>query len=142
MSEALQSGKAAEIFGRMVSALGGPADFMENYQNHLANAPVIVPVHAEQEGAVIATNARQIGLGVVALGGGRTRPQDEIDHRVGYSDLAAIGDHVDRDTPLAMIHAASEGDANAAAAMIRKAYTIGKAREVPENPTIIERVAL
>jgi len=140
MVEAFQSGAAAACFGRMVSALGGPVDFVENYQNYLTNAPVIVPVYAEKDGAVIATNARKIGLGVVALGGGRTRPQDAIDHTVGYTELVAIGDHVDSETPLAMVHASSDEKAKEAAQFILDAYHIGTARDVTDNPTIIERV--
>src|SRR5690606_23431190 len=38
---ALDSGRAAEIFGRMVSALGGPADFIESMDSHLDPAPIV-----------------------------------------------------------------------------------------------------
>lgn len=140
MAEAFQSGAACEIFGRMVANLGGPADFTKNYHKYLKSALIIRPVFAENEGSIVAVDARAIGLGVVALGGGRTRPQDEIDHSVGYSDLAAIGDAVDGEQPLAMIHASSENQADAAAEIIRKSYKIGNARDVVDNPTIIERV--
>jgi thymidine phosphorylase len=140
LREAFQSGAACEIFGRMVAQLGGPTDFIDKYQNHLRTAPIIRPVHAPVEGSVIAINARKVGLGVVALGGGRTRPQDKIDHAVGYSDLAGIGDHVDPQQPLAMVHANSKDDADAAAAMIIKAYMVGNARDVEDHATIIERV--
>ncbi len=36
---AFSSGRAAEVFGRMVSALGGPADFVERPDAYLAAAP-------------------------------------------------------------------------------------------------------
>src|SRR5690606_23937760 len=38
---ALSSGRAADVFGRMVSALGGPADFVDKYETYLPQAPVI-----------------------------------------------------------------------------------------------------
>ncbi len=41
---AVTSGKAAEVFGRMVAALGGPADFLERTDHHLPSAPVTLPV--------------------------------------------------------------------------------------------------
>ena len=37
---ALSSGRAAEIFGRMVAALGGPADLLERPGSYLTAAPV------------------------------------------------------------------------------------------------------
>ena len=45
---ALDSGKAAEVFARMVSALGGPKDFVERAAHYLPAAPIIVPVKAQQ----------------------------------------------------------------------------------------------
>ncbi len=141
MAEAFQSGAAMEILGRMVAGLGGPVDFMENHHKYLKPATVIRPVFADTEGSIVAVDARSVGLGVVALGGGRTRPQDKIDHSVGYSDLVAIGDAVDSEQPLAMIHASSEEKAEAAAKIIRSAYKIGHALDVVDKPIIFERVA-
>ena len=37
---ALENGQAAEVFQKMVSALGGPSDFVENPKEHLPTAPV------------------------------------------------------------------------------------------------------
>ncbi len=42
----LASGAAAERFARMVSALGGPADLIENPDQHLERAPFVVPAPA------------------------------------------------------------------------------------------------
>ncbi len=140
MREVFQSGAACELFGRMVAGLGGPADFMEKYPVYLKSATVIKPVYAKTAGTVTRINARSVGLGVVALGGGRTRPQDEIDHTVGYSELAGIGDQVDSDQPLAMVHATNDEKADAAAKIIQEAYQIGNARDVEENMAVIERV--
>jgi thymidine phosphorylase len=140
MRQAFQSGAACELFGRMVSQLKGPADFVENYHNYLQSAAVIKPVFPTTEGTVLAIDARTIGLGVVALGGGRTRPQDKINHSVGYSDIAGIGDHVDVSQPLAIVHANSEDEASAASSIIRKAYQIGDGRNIEDNPIIIERL--
>src|SRR5690554_6330198 len=46
VEDALASGRAAERFGRMVAALGGPADFIDNMDHHLAAAPIIRDVFA------------------------------------------------------------------------------------------------
>jgi len=69
---------------------------------------------------------RAIGLAILALGGGRRRVEDKIDPRVGLTDIAAIGEEVGPARPLCLIHAASESDAEVAAAALRAAIAIGE----------------
>jgi len=139
IENAIASGKAAEAFQKMVTALGGPADLVERPEKHLQAAPVIRPVHAERSGIVQSIATRDVGVVVVALGGGRTRPQDPIDHAVGLTGLAAIGETADANRPLAMVHARSEEAAEAAARMVRAAYTLGDAKAEP-GVMILERI--
>ena len=139
IEHAIASGKAAEVFQRMVSALGGPVDFLENHPKHLQAAPVIRAVHAERSGTVQQIATRDVGVAVVALGGGRTRPQDAIDHAVGLTDLAAVGDAVDKDRPLAIVHARSEEAADAAARAVRAAYSLGE-EQAASDVSILERL--
>src|SRR5712671_5992024 len=76
---ALNDGRAAEMFGRMVSALGGPDDFLQHSPRYLSHAPVIKPCTARRSGHVVGMNARDVGIAVVALGGGRGHADDAID---------------------------------------------------------------
>ncbi|MDE2383421.1 MAG: thymidine phosphorylase [Alphaproteobacteria bacterium] len=132
LETSLTSGKAAEIFGRMVAALGGPKDFMAAPQKHLRAAPVIRPVYADGEGTVSSIATRELGLAVIELGGGRRRAEDKIDHAVGLDNLLGKNFRVDMNTPLAMIHAADEAGFARAAAIVKAAYAIGgKATELP-----------
>jgi thymidine phosphorylase len=132
---AIESGQAAETFGRMVSALGGPADLLERHERHLPAAPVVRPVFARQPGLVRRVAAREIGIAVVALGGGRTRPQDPVDHTVGFRHLAPLGEAVGPDRPLAVVHARSEEGAQRAEQALRAAYDISD--EAPETGALI-----
>jgi thymidine phosphorylase len=125
---ALDSGKAAEVFARMVGALGGPNDFMDRPEKYLPAAPVIVDVPAPHDGFVTAVATRDIGVAVVALGGGRTRPQDAIDHAVGLSHLATIGTSVSKGDAIARVHARDTSAAGAARLAIIQAYTFGEKR--------------
>ncbi len=125
VEEALDSGRAAEQFGRMVAGLGGPANFIEGMDRYLAPAPVVRDVFGEGQGKVSAIDTRGVGMAVVALGGGRTTPSDEIDHRVGFDQLAGLGASVDAATPLARIHAADETSAAEAERRLRAAYVLG-----------------
>ena len=138
--DALNSGRAAETFGRMVKVLGGPADFIDDCRRYLPAAPVRVPVPSPHEGFVTAIATRDIGVAVVALGGGRTRPQDTVDHAVGLTELAPIGAEISRGDPLAFVLARSEDEAKAAVQAVQAAYMIGEKR--PATPKVVLRRVL
>ncbi len=121
----LESGAAAERFGRMVAAQGGPADFSDRWQARLPNAPVVRPVPAPDAGHVAAIDGAALGLAVISLGGGRRVETDRIDPAVGLSDLLAIGAEVAAGDPLAIVHAADDAAAEAAARQVAAAYEIG-----------------
>lgn len=127
LQAALDSGRAAEIFGRMVTALGGPADFMEHYDRHLAPAPIVRPVYADRAGYVGAMDTRGIGMAVCALGGGRRLATDVLDFRVGLSQFVELGQNIGKDTPLMMIHAADEASFEDAARRVKAAIRIDEA---------------
>ncbi|AWN34524.1 thymidine phosphorylase [Methylobacterium radiodurans] len=133
LEAALVSGRAAETFGRMVTALGGPADLLERPEQHLPAAPVVRAVRRDGPVAGIAT--REIGLAVIGLGGGRTRPEDGIDPRVGFTDLARPGE---TGALLGIVHAADAGAADRAEEALRAAYRLGEA--APEGAAVLERI--
>jgi thymidine phosphorylase len=135
--QALDSGKAAEIFARMIAALGGPANFMEKTTRHLPQAPDVIDVAATASGYVSAVDTRAIGLAVVALGGGRTRPQDPVDHAVGLSSLAPIGAALNKGDPLATVHARTANAREAAKAAVLAAY--GLSSRKPEHADVLIR---
>ena len=136
-SQALDGGKAADVFGRMVSGLGGPADFMEKAESYLPAAPVIVDVPAPQDGFVITVATRDVGLAVVALGGGRTRPQDKVDHAVGLTELLPIGAAVIAGDSLGKVHARTRDAAARAVQAVTSCYAIGAKR--PALTDAVER---
>ena len=120
-------GAATEKFAEMVTALGGPEDLVEFPGRHLERADVEVAVTPEGAGRVSAIDTRAVGLAVVTLGGGRTRPQDPVDPAVGLTALAEIGADVggdDGDRPLAIVHARTAEQAALAADQLRAAYTV------------------
>jgi thymidine phosphorylase len=115
----------------MVTALGGPADFVEKPEGHLPAAPVIRDVFAREAGVVAAVDTRAIGIAVVELGGGRMRAADPIDHSVGFTALAGLGAAVDAETPLARVHARDEAAATRAEEAVRAAYRVGETAPEP-----------
>jgi len=140
LEAALDSGAAAERFGRMVELLGGPSDLIENPGKHLPTAAVVRPVLSARPGVVVAMDLRRIGLAVVELGGGRRNASDRIDHGVGLSEVAGLGDAVGPERPLALVHARSPEAAETAARAIRDAITLGETA-APATGPIIRRLA-
>lgn len=114
--EAVTSGRAAEAFSRMVAELGGPADFIDNHDTLLARAPVTRAVHGE--GYLAGVDTRAVGNALIELGGGRKTVGQSLDLSVGFERFAAIGTLLDADTPLAIVHAATEDAAKTAEAAL------------------------
>lgn len=135
VDEAVSSGRALEVFAKMVVALGGPIDFVERADAHLAKAPVIKAIHAD--GILTSVDTRAIGNTIIQLGGGRTRVGEALDMSVGFSDIASIGTRLDSNTPLAVVHAASSDDADRAEALFRGACSLGSDAP-PEAPVVKE----
>jgi len=123
--ESLRSGRALEIFGRMVTALGGPSDFVENCANYLPVAPVQQAVAPVESGYLVAVDGRMFGNAIIEMGGGRRTLTDELDLSVGFSEVAPIGSQVDAEQPLAIVHAPSAELAKVAGDMLKQACTIG-----------------
>lgn len=137
IAEALESGAAAECFGRMVVAQGGPADFVERWPDRLPSAPVMMEVPALADGFVARIDAEALGLAVVHLGGGRLREGDRVNPSVGLSDLAGIGEEAGAGVPLAIVHAVTEDAARAAVKAVQAAYMI--APSAPEEPALVQK---
>ncbi len=139
LTRALDSGAAAEKFARMVHALGGPSNLLER-PDLLPRAPVSVVVESATAGFLLSIDTRAIGMVVLALGGGRERGGDSIDHSVGLSDFARIGDELTPGAPICRIHARDRKTAEIAERTIQAALAISPTRP-QTRATIIERIA-
>jgi thymidine phosphorylase len=123
---ALASGAAAAAFAAMVAALGGPADLLEAPDHHLPRAPIVHAVEALEPGVIERIDVRAVGVAIVALGGGRARESDPVDHAVGLTEVAGLGESVGPGArPLAVVHARDEQSAAHAAVALRAAFTLG-----------------
>jgi len=142
VEKALSSGAAAERFARMVKALGGPVDIVECPDRHFVRAPIELPVAPPVAGVVARVDARALGLIVVELGGGRRRVEDSIDPAVGLAEVRGVGDVVDRDRPIAIVHARSAADAEAAAKRLREAVTVGDEPSAASASPVLRRMAM
>jgi thymidine phosphorylase len=135
--DALDSGAAAERFAAMVAELGGPADLVDVPSRYLPGASVIAPIDPLSSGLVTAVDVRAVGIAIVNLGGGRAREDDRVDHSVGLTEVAALGERVEPGgRPLALVHARDEDSALLAADAVRAAYAVGDPPEDVSPPVI------
>jgi len=137
IDQALASGKAAEIFAKMVSALGGPTDLLEKPWRSMTKANVVIDILAPSEGYISGMQTRDIGLSVVGLGGGRTSNDQCIDHSVGFDCIYPIGTHVCKGDILAKVHANSKESAELASQQYIKALEFSDII-VPEQKVIYQ----
>lgn len=127
IDQALSSGKAAEIFSKMICALGGPSDLLENPWRSMAKAEHIVEVLAPCHGYISAMQTRDVGVAVVTLGGGRTHNSAKIDHSVGFDRILPIGTRINRGDVLTRVHANSNESAQLASQQYLEAMSFSEA---------------
>ena len=77
-------------------------------------------------------------MAVVHMGGGRLKGGERIDPSVGYSDIVALGDNIEKGQPLARLHATTERAAQAAEKAVLQAISLGEGGGA--GPLIVEKV--
>jgi len=133
---ALGDGSAAVAFGRMVEAQGGDPRVAEDPWAILPRAPVVTELAFPSEAGWVRTiNAEALGRAGVALGAGRVRKGDPVDPAVGIEFLVRLGDRLERDQPVARVHARTEEAAEVAGERILAA--VGVAAEPVEPPALV-----
>ena len=103
---ALRDGSGFARFRELVSAQGGDVSYVD-HPKKLPAAPLIETVLAPRAGYLRQIHARMVGEAVVAMGGGRERKGDPIDHAVGVVIHHKVGDHLAAGEPLFTLHANS-----------------------------------
>jgi len=131
LEKLIDNGSAMERFEKMVHAQGG----------RLPSSFDIAPEHeitANESGYVASFNCRVLGETVVAMGGGRKKKGDQINHRVGVAVHHRVGDRVERGDPILTLHCPA-GSANEYARTIQTAVNISQS-VVDVNPLVISRI--
>ncbi|HKU55890.1 MAG TPA: thymidine phosphorylase [Gaiellaceae bacterium] len=127
----LADGSALAAYDRWIRAQGGDPD-----PALLPRAPVIRVVPASATGVVRQVRAREVAAVAMALGAGRERKDDPVDHAVGVVCCAKRGDPVEKGDPLAEIHARDEAAADATEAALLTAYDVGA--EPEPRPLVLD----
>ncbi|MEW6990937.1 thymidine phosphorylase [Colwelliaceae bacterium 6441] len=135
VDHALASGNAALLFDKMIAALGGPNDFIDNPWHSMKKASVIKDVLALESGYIATMQTRHIGMSIVGLKGGRTYNGQKIDHSVGFDRILPIGSLVNKGDVIARVHANDTDNAVVAQQHYNDAISITKSK--PDETQVI-----
>ena len=140
MKAALESGAGLDKLKQMISAQGGDPAVCDDV-TRLPQAKVIRSVCCGTGGWVQKMDTMALGMAAQAMGAGRMKLDDELDYSVGFVLQVRIGDRVTADSPLCVLHARSEEDADRAEQAVRAAVRIGQepCGRVPNFHAIVTR---
>ena len=105
LGDLITNGSALEIFGRMVSALGGPIKFTDDWNRFLPEATVITEIPTLKAGYLNAWKGHDLGNTIISLGGGRRVQTDIVDPSVGLDQIQPLGSYLNEGDIIARVHA-------------------------------------
>ena len=135
---AIASGTGVEKLRQIIEHQGGDPRVIDDYAR-LPSAPDVEVVTAPRSGFVTGLEAENVGRAAVALGAGRERLEDVIDHGVGITVVAAPGTEVrSGDAVLQIRHRGGRG-LEVARTLLRQAVQIGDVAPATQ-PIVVDRV--
>ena len=138
LNSKLESGDALECFRRNIELQGGDPGVCDDPTVLLDKRLVEYPITAPSSGYVADTDTFAIGIGIVEIGGGRTRAEDTIDSAVGLRCQARIGDEVKAGDALGVLLCRSTSQAEKVHAKIRDAFKISPTKSDP--PKLVREI--
>lgn len=136
--KALQDGSALAKFRAFVAAQGGDASYVDD-PGKFDVAPGRADVTAPVSGFVQRIDALSVGRAVLALGGGRERKGESIDHGVGVELLRKPGEAVQAGEAVLRIYHRDSRGLDVARALLESGLSIGANAPAPD-PLILDRV--
>ena len=102
--KSIADGSAFEKFRVLVEAQGGDVSYADD-PSKFPRAKYVEVVESPRNGYLAQIQARSVGEAAVALGAGRARKSDSIDHAVGFVIHHKVGNQVEKGEPLFTIYA-------------------------------------
>ena len=133
----LDSGHVAERFENMVSALGGPKDFLSTYKKVLPKTKYVFPIRAKKDGYITQIDTKALGNILVKIGGGRQKASDNLNLSVGFTKVVKSNKRVDANEALLMLHYPDKCLSSSLEEEINNCFTIsGRDPAQPINPIL------
>lgn len=134
--KSIADGSALEKLRVLVQAQGGDVSYVDD-ASKFERAKFVEVVNAPRSGFISQVHARIVGEASVALGAGRAKKGDTVDHAVGFVIHKKVGDKVQKGEPLVEIHANDEDKLAEARKALLVAHQI-VAEIVPPLPLFYE----
>lgn len=134
LERALADGRARERFDRWAELQGTDPAWLRAPRFELA--PVEVPLHVCRPGRLARIATRQIGLLLVEAGGGRSRPDMDVDLGVSLEMRARLGDAVEEGQELARVYLRRPDER--LARLFAECFLVADEGEAPE--LVIEKI--
>lgn len=138
LEEAVASGAALQKLKEVAAAHGGDTSVLDD-TSLLETAKHEAAITAPGDGFVTRCDALTIGLAATRLGAGRERKEDDVDHGVGITLKAKIGDRVGRGDPLAVVRFNDQERWDAQRERLASAWSIEPNAPSPRD-LVIERI--
>jgi pyrimidine-nucleoside phosphorylase len=132
----IADGSAQAKFRQLIIAQGGDVSYVDD-PDKLPKASLIQVVDAPRSGYLEQVRARAVGEASVALGAGRAKKGDPLDHAVGFVIHHKVGDKVREGEPLFTVHANDAKKLEEAIASVSAAHTFNDF-PVPSLPLFYE----
>jgi pyrimidine-nucleoside phosphorylase len=140
LNEAIASGKAEQKLREIVIAQGGDVRVIDDL-SRLPQSRLVETLLAPRAGFVTGFHTEAVGHAAMALGAGRERAADPVDHAVGFVLHKKRGDAVEQGEPLVTLHVNDESRIDNVKMRLLKAIDIGDVKP-DSQPLILERIAV
>jgi len=130
--KSIADGSAYGKFRVLVTAQGGDVSFVDD-PGKFPRAKFLEVVNTPRSGIISQVHARRVGEAAVALGAGRSKKGDPVDHAVGFVLHCKVGEKVEKGQPLFTIHANDGRKLAEAREAVAAAHGIGD-KIVPSLP--------
>ncbi|MCI7349377.1 MAG: thymidine phosphorylase [Ruminococcus sp.] len=137
--EALDSGRAFDVFRRTVKAQGGNTVVFDDY-GKFPQASAVTEVRSPESGYITHIQCEETGLIACSLGAGRTELGGKIDSTAGIVFAKTVGDHVEKGEVLGRLYSSSADEKTTAEAVERFAEVFSFSPDRPVQESIVRNV--
>jgi pyrimidine-nucleoside phosphorylase len=124
IKKCLESGDALEKFRQNIELQNGNSMICDNPELLLDKDLIEFEIKANETGFVNEIATDEIGKAISAIGGGRLKAEDSIDHAVGYACIAKLGEEINSGETLGILYCRNEAQANSISEKLHNAYKI------------------
>jgi len=137
--EALQTGKALEVFEKNVQLQQGSLEKMYEAIGKW-RAPLSHRILSVSSGYIESLNAYSVGMAGVYLGAGRSKTTDPVEPHVGIQVHKKVGDSIQKGEALYTFWATSQQTLELAQKQLEQSFSLSKVRKSLSTSMILEEI--